>query len=117
MLSRLRDVAPMAGTFAASQAAAVLHKVVNMADYRITHSRKGSADLDRRLNGFTINGGYYDIDQVISWIRNQEHRFWVTAQGRSVWVEVRQHSQSGRLFLTTEGDGFPPNNLLALPDC
>jgi hypothetical protein len=107
----------MASVFTASQAAAVLHKVAHMADYRITHSRKDSSDADRRLDGFLIEGRYYDIDQVISWISKREHRFWVTAQNRSVWVEVRQHSHSGRQFLTTEGDGFPPNNLLNLPDC
>ena len=88
-----------------------------MADYRITHSRKDSADADRRLDGFLIDGRYFTIDEVISWILNREHRFWVSVQGRSVWVEVRQHSQSGRNFLTTEGDGFPPSNLLSLPDC
>ena len=107
----------MAVTFTASQAAVDLHKVVNMADYRITHSRKDSADLDRRIDGFTIEGRYYDIDTVIDWIRSGQHRFWVVAQGRSVWVEARQHAHSGRFFLTTEADGFPPNNLLALPDC
>lgn len=88
-----------------------------MADYRITHSRKDGADADRRLDGFLINGGYHTIDQVISWITNRQHRFWVVANGRSVWVEVRRHAHSGRDFLTTEADGFPPNNLLSLPDC
>lgn len=107
----------MAMASTASQAAAVLNRVMNMADYRITHSRKDGLDADRRLDGFQINGGYYSIDQVIAWIFNREHRFWVEVGGRSVWVEVRQHSHSGRLFLTTEGDGFPPNNLLSLPDC
>ncbi|WP_330660052.1 DUF3892 domain-containing protein [Erythrobacter sp.] len=88
-----------------------------MADYRITHSRKDGADADRRLDGFLIDGNYFTIDQIIRWILNGEHRFWVSANGRSVWVEVRRHAQSGRYFLTTEGDGFPPNNLLKLPDC
>ena len=107
----------MATAFTGSQAAAVLHRAMHMADYRITHSRKDSADADRRLDGFLIDGRYFTIDEVISWILNREHRFWVSVQGRSVWVEVRQHSQSGRNFLTTEGDGFPPSNLLSLPDC
>ncbi|MEO1045389.1 MAG: DUF3892 domain-containing protein [Pseudomonadota bacterium] len=88
-----------------------------MADYRITHSRKDGNDSDRRLDGFLIGGEYFTIDQVISWIINDHHRFWVSVNGRSVWVEVRQHSQSRRYFLTTEDDGFPPNNLLSLPDC
>lgn len=88
-----------------------------MSDYRITHSRKDGSDADRRLDGFLIEGNYYNIDQVIEWIWNGIHRFWVSVKDRSVWVEVRQHAHSGRKFLTTEGDGFPPNNLLALPDC
>lgn len=89
-----------------------------MTDYRITHSRKDGLDFDRRLDGFLVEGlGYLEIDTVIDWILQQIHRFWVSVRGRGVWVEVRQHSHSGRLFLTTEGDGFPPNNLLSLPDC
>ena len=88
-----------------------------MADYQITHSRKDGADADRRLDGFLIGGQYFTIDQIIAWILKREHRFWVSASGRSVWVEVRQHASSGLHFLTTEGDGFPPNNLLQLPDC
>jgi len=89
-----------------------------MTDYRITHSRKDGDDPDRRLDGFLIEGlGYQNIDTVIGWILDSAARFWVWVSGKGVWVEVRQHSQSGRLFLTTEGDGFPPNNLLNLPDC
>ena len=107
----------MAMASLASQATVVLRKVINMADYRITHSRKDGSDADRRLDGFRVDGGYYSIDQVISWILNREHRFWVLVGGCLVWVEVRLHPRSGRYFLTTYGDGFPPNNLLNLPDC
>lgn len=87
-----------------------------MADFQITHSRKDGNDLGRRLDGFRINGAYYDIDQVIAWIRSGVHRFFVFAAGRSVWVVARQNVY-GTWYLTTEGDGFPPNNLLSLPDC
>jgi hypothetical protein len=107
----------MARASAASQATNLTHKVIDMADYQITHSRKDGADSDRRLDGFLIGGQYFTIDQIIAWIVKREHRFWVAVGGRSVWVEVRQHASSGRNFLTTEGDGFPPNNLLKLPDC
>lgn len=88
-----------------------------MADYRITHSRKDGSDADRRLDGFMIDGRYYGIDQVIDWILSRSHRFYVSVFGRVVWVEVRQHAHSGRNFLATESDNFPPNNLLSLPDC
>ena len=118
MLSRLRDVKPMATTPTASQAANLLHKVMHMADYQITHSRKDGADADRRLDGFIIMGhGYYDIDQVIGFVKNPQNRFFVSVGGRSVRVEVQRHATSSREYLTTAGDGFPPNNLLNLPNC
>lgn len=63
-----------------------------------------------------VAGRYYDIDQVIAWIIHGQHRFFVSVQGRSVWVEARRHAR-GPIYLTTEGDGFPPNNLLNLPAC
>ena len=88
-----------------------------MADYQITHTRKYGADADRRIDALKIGNTVYPIDQVIDWINSGQHRFWVAVQSRSVWVEVRQHSTSGRSFLTTERDGFPPNNLLALANC
>ena len=87
-----------------------------MARYSITHSRKDGFDLDRRLDGFQINGQYYDIDVVIGWILSGAHSFYVFIFGREVAVVVRQH-QNGRWYLTTEADTFPPNNLLNLPNC
>ena len=108
----------MATTLTASQATNLLHKVVNMADYRITHSRKDGADADRRLDGSIIAGhGYYGIDQVIDFVKHPANRFTVSVGGRTVRVEVQRHYSSAREYLTTEGDGFPPNNLLSLPDC
>lgn len=86
-----------------------------MSHYRITHSRKDGADADRRLDGFLVNGQYIPIDTVISMIMNG-HTFYVEVYGRPVEV-IRQRHYYGREYLTTQGDGFPPNNLLALPDC
>ena len=95
-----------------------MHKVVNMADYYITHSRKDGTDADRRLDGFTIQGqGYHDIEAVIGYVKNPENSFFVSVAERAVRVEVQRHSSSIREYLTTEGDGFPPNNLLNLPNC
>ncbi len=88
-----------------------------MADYRITHVRPDGKDHDRRIDAVKIGNGLFPIDQVIAWIRSGEHRFLVSVQGRSVWVIARQHPTSFRWYLTTEGDGFPPNNLLSLPAC
>lgn len=88
-----------------------------MSDYQITHTRKDGRDIDRRIDAVMIAGSIFTIDQIIKWILDRTHRFWVSVNGRMVWVEVRRHNPSGRLFLTTEGDGFPPNNLLNLPSC
>lgn len=108
----------MANVFTARQAAVRFAQDVNMNNYSITHSRKDGTDADRRLDGFIIAGhGYYDIDQVISFVKNPDNRFTVTVAGRTVRVEVQRHAASYREYLTTEGDGFPPNNLLRLPDC
>jgi hypothetical protein len=32
-------------------------------------------------------------------------------------VIIGRHTHSGRRYITTEGDGFPPNNLLRLTRC
>lgn len=88
-----------------------------MPTYQITHTRPDGYDADRRIDGFLINGQYYTIDQVIAWIRDHAHRFFVSVAGRSVWVELKYHHSSHRPYLTTQGDSFPPNNLLNLPAC
>jgi hypothetical protein len=89
-----------------------------MADYQVTCSKKDGADEDRRIDG--LGGpviGYRQIDTIIGWIDAKVHTFWTTANGKAVNIVTRTHPSSGRKYLTTEGDSFPPNNLLALPDC
>lgn len=88
-----------------------------MADYQITCIRRDSKDVDRRIDAVGFGGQLYTIDQVIGWIQSGAHRFWTVAQGQSVWVVVRQHPTSHRIYLATENDGYPPNNLLSLPEC
>jgi hypothetical protein len=88
-----------------------------MTDYRITCIRRDGNDADRRIDAVGIGGDIFLIDQIINWIQSEEHRFWVSVDGVSVWVEVRQHQTSLRYYLATENDGFPPNNLLSLPEC
>ena len=88
-----------------------------MSSYQITHTRPDGTDADRRIDGFLIGGQYYTIDQVIDWIRKGLHSFFVLVWGRRVEVIVKQHPLSGRWYLTTVGDGYPPNNLLNLPAC
>ena len=88
-----------------------------MADYQVTSIRRDGRDLDRRID--RLGGPAFNdtIDNVIRFIRSGDHKFWTTAGGKSVWVVVRQHPTSGRHYLATENDGFPPNNLLSLPEC
>ncbi len=93
-----------------------------MADYRVKCIRRDGSDIDRRidrLGGVAPDGSTWSdtIDNVIYYIRNQQHRFWTSVNGNSVWVEVRVHPTSGRDYLATENDGYPPNNLLSLPEC
>ncbi|MCO4092865.1 MAG: DUF3892 domain-containing protein [Sphingorhabdus sp.] len=92
-----------------------------MSTYQITCIRRDGRDADRRidrLGGIRPDGGGWNdtIDAVIQSIETG-HRFWTTALGKAVWVEVRRHPVSGRKYLATENDGFPPNNLLSLPEC
>lgn len=87
-----------------------------MATYQVTCTKKDGADADRRIDALAGPGWRGTIDEVIGWI-DQGHKFWTTADGKSVWVIVQTHPTSRRRYLTTEGDGFPPNNLLKLPDC
>lgn len=92
-----------------------------MADYQVQCIKRDGADADRRIDGIGgVAGGkrwYLPVDEAIRWIEQGKGRFYVTAFGRWVWVIVKIHPTSGRKYLTTEGDGFPPNNLLNLPNC
>lgn len=88
-----------------------------MGRYQITHTRKDGADADRRIDGVKIADEYFPIDTIINWILRREHSFYVSVYGRTVDVIVRVHPTSNRYYLTTESDGFPPNNLLNLPGC
>lgn len=88
-----------------------------MGRYRITHTRKDGADADRRIDALMIDGYVYHIDQVIDWINSQQHTLYVEVAGRNVGVVTDQHPSTRRWYLTTQADGFPPNNLLRLPNC
>lgn len=88
-----------------------------MSAFWITHTRKDGRDPDRRIDALKVNDQIYPIDQIINWIDSGQHTFWVKVAGKQVQVVVRKHVHNSRKYLTTEGDGFPPNNLLNLPDC
>lgn len=54
--------------------------------------------------------------EAIAGIDAGKWRFWVSAEGKSVWVIVAV-SRYGNKYLKTEADGEQPNNLLNLPEC
>ncbi len=86
-------------------------------DYQVTCIRRDGADLDRRID--RLGGPWFNrtIDDVINGIQYGGDRYWTSVNGLSVWVVVDQHPTSGRLYLRTEPDSYPPNNLLSLPEC
>lgn len=52
---------------------------------------------------------------AIEGIKSGKWRFYVSANGKSVWVIIAIHLN--REYLKTESDGYEPNNLLSLPEC
>jgi hypothetical protein len=86
-----------------------------MADYQVSCIIPDGSDPDRRID--SLGGPAFKtapIDDVIGWIEGG-HTFWVSVGGYRVNVIIG--IRNGRKYLTTEGDGFPPNNLLNLPHC
>lgn len=55
-------------------------------------------------------------EEAIDGIESGKWKFWVSANGKSVWVVVAK-SAAGNKYLKTENDGNEPNNLLSLPEC
>ncbi len=92
-----------------------------MGDYRIDCTTKDGPDPDYRIDGFGgVNADatrwYLSLDDLLAWI-DRGHTFWVMVAGKRVNVIAMRHPRSGRRYVTTEADGFPPNNLLNLPNC
>jgi len=54
-------------------------------------------------------------DEAISGIHSGKWSFYVSVNGKSVWVIVATYN--GREYLKTEADSYAPNNLLSLPEC
>lgn len=75
-----------------------------------------NADLDRRMQGIGGPNWYLTVDQVLTAI-DRGDEFIVDYPFRPVRVIPGRHPVTGRRYITTEGDGFPPNNLLKQPRC
>jgi hypothetical protein len=94
-----------------------------MSDYKVECIRRDGSDADRRIDRLggpqpSGSGTWNDtIDNVIHFIETEQHRFWTSVNGKSVWVAVKVHPTSRRKYLATEPDNYPNNNLLHLPEC
>ncbi|SEH12541.1 Protein of unknown function [Sphingopyxis sp. YR583] len=88
-----------------------MHKI---SGYRVTAVRLDGSDADRCIDALQIEGTLWPIDKVIEWIRNDVHALWIEVEGRRVALVAARHWVSGVWYLTSEGGGFPPDELLAL---
>jgi hypothetical protein len=88
-----------------------------MASRQITCITKLPTHADRHRRIQAVGGsGFYDPEETaIANVKRDPHYYYVSEQGKSVWVIVRQHDQ--RDYLKTENDRFLPDNLLSLDDC
>lgn len=72
-------------------------------------------DRHRRIQAVGGSGWRDSEDTAIANVKRDAQSYYVSEQGKSVWVVVRQHD--GRAYLKTQTDHFLPDNLLSLPEC
>jgi len=72
-------------------------------------------DRHRRIQSVGGNGFYDSEDVAIANVKRDPEYYYVSEQGKSVWVKVQQHDR--RDYLKTQNDRFLPDNLLSLADC
>ena len=90
-----------------------------MSKYRVTGIRRDRAEPHCLIEAVEFAGGVHSMSEAVTWLRaSPDNQLWVVDdRGEAVWVSARQHSRSGRYFLTTERDGNPLNQLASLPEC
>jgi hypothetical protein len=87
-----------------------------MSDYEITGIRQsGGHSGTHHIEAVKVGESLFFVDQIVIWIRDDAHRFWIWFQNERVDVTALQHASSRRFYLTVEGGGFPPTALLSLP--
>lgn len=90
-----------------------------MSKYRVTAIRRDRTEPHCLIESVEFAGRVHSVSEAMSWLdASPANQLWVVDdRGRAVWVSARQHSKSGRYFLTTERDGNPLNQLASLPEC
>jgi Protein of unknown function (DUF3892) len=72
-------------------------------------------DRHRRIQAVGGSGFYDSEEAAIANVKRDPQSYYVSEQGKSVWVKVAQHDR--RDYLKTQTDHFLPDNLLSLPEC
>lgn len=90
-----------------------------MSRYQVTSIRRDRSNPECLIEAVEFGGQVYQIEDAMRWLdASPDNQLWVVDdRGESVWVSSRQHSRTGRHFLTTERDGNPLNMLSTLPEC
>lgn len=77
--------------------------------------RQNPHERIQNIGGYTNKAWKISEEAAVAYIKNDEWQFYVSVNGKSVWVVVATHN--GREYLKTEADGYSPDNLLSLPEC
>ena len=90
-----------------------------MSRYQVISIRRDRTNPECLIEAVEFGGQVHPIEDAMRWLNSSpDNQLWVMDdRGRSVWVSSRQHSRTGRYFLTTERDGNPLNMLATLPEC